>query len=537
MRVVVAWLVAAAAAGMAFSALAESDDALPTRVGRVANVQGMLRHSPEGAEWSAIGLNYPVAQRDSLWTGREARAEVDYGGGQFRLAGETNVRIARLDERQLALFVAAGDVIVRVRDLQPDDAVRIETAATQIALDRPGLYRIDVGANPPRTTLVVREGEANVATANGVERVLPGQAADFAGTRRVTVDIRAVAGLDGFDTWSAARDRVYESPRANAYVSREMVGEYDLDRYGQWRTYPDYGAVWFPTVDPEWAPYRFGHWTWLPGYGYAWVDNAAWGYAPFHYGRWAFISGRWGWCPGEFVARPVWAPALVAWYGGGGLFATANGVPVFGWVPLGWGEPFVPWWRCGGGCYARYNRPYAVNVVGPGEPTRHANLSAPGGITEVPASTVTTGRPVASNRVTVASNRPIAPSLTTTPPAVKPAPLPADVVRAGNGPAAPAHAARAMPSASLATPRMSATVPPAPRAPVVPVPPQRGGAAPLPMPAVPQPSVRPVPVPPLAPAPAPIHVPQPEMPLPRMPAPPVPGVSPAPPAAVVPMPR
>jgi hypothetical protein len=525
---------------MASAVFAQIDDALPTRVGRVANVQGMLRHSPEGAGWSAIGLNYPVAQGDSLWAERHARAEVDYGGGQFRLGGDTNVHVSRLDEQQLALFVAGGDLIVRVRYLRPEDSVRVDTASTQIALDRPELYRIDVAADPPRTTLIVREGDAAVATADGEESVLPGQIANVSGTQDVTADIREGGGLDGFDTWSAERDRVYESPRANAYVSREMVGEYDLHGYGQWQAYPEYGAVWFPTVDPEWAPYRFGHWTWLPGYGYAWVDSAPWGYAPFHYGRWAYIGGRWGWCPGDFVARPVWAPALVAWYGGGDLFATANGVPVFGWVPLGWGEPFVPWWHCSGRCYARYNRPYAVNVAErPGRrPPRYANGSVPGGITAVPAPTLTTGRPVAINRVSVSFNRPIAPVLTTTPPAIKPAPDRPESARVGNGVPVPAAAyARALPSASLDTPRMSTTVSSAPRSPVVTVPPLRRGSASLPMPAAPQPSVRPVPVPPLAPAPAPIRVPQPAMPLPRMPAPPVPGTSPAPPAAVVPLPH
>jgi hypothetical protein len=40
------------------------------------------------------------------------------------------------------------------------------------------------------------------------------------------------------------------------------------------------------------------------------------------------------------VARPVYAPALVAWLGGVRISA---GVGV-GWVALGWGEPLVPWW-------------------------------------------------------------------------------------------------------------------------------------------------------------------------------------------------
>jgi hypothetical protein len=388
------WLVALVACASALVALpATADDDLPGRVGRVANLQGTLQHAPDenAGDWATIGLNYPIAQGDNLFVERDGLAEIDYGGGQFRLAGETNLHVARLDDRQLALFVAAGRVIVRVRVLDTDDSVRIDTPATQVALMRPGLYRIDVASGSPLTSVVVREGEAQVTTPAGVEIVMPGQAASLTGVENEAPVIRAGGGIDGFDTWSAARDRVYEAPRQNDYVSRQMIGQADLDAYGAWQSFPDYGAVWFPTVEPEWAPYRFGYWTWLSGWGYTWVDQAPWGYAPFHYGRWAYIAGRWGWCPGTFVARPLWAPALVAWYGGGtGL--RGHG-PVYGWVPLGWREPFVPWWnRCTDRCYARYNRPYAgqhrrasrraadalCELARPGRPYRSARCHADG---------------------------------------------------------------------------------------------------------------------------------------------------------------
>lgn len=70
------------------------------------------------------------------------------------------------------------------------------------------------------------------------------------------------------------------------------------------------------------------------------MDDAPWGWAPYHYGRWVFVNGFWGWAPGPIVARPVYAPALVACLGGVRISA---GVGV-GWVALGWGEPVVPWW-------------------------------------------------------------------------------------------------------------------------------------------------------------------------------------------------
>ncbi len=216
--------------------------------------------------------------------------------------------------------------------------------------------------------------------------------------------MRSAGGVDGFEAWSANRDRYYERSRSGGYVSRQMVGAADLDEYGVWQTYPDYGAVWFPTaVAADWAPYRDGYWTTVGGWGATWVDAAPWGYAPFHYGRWAWIGGRWGWCPGSFVARPVWAPALVAWHGGPGWAVSASlGAPVYGWVPLGWREPYLPPWRgCSTRCWTQYNQPYAVDVRERPHrpPASYVNMAVPGAITAVSGATLTGARPVAANRV------------------------------------------------------------------------------------------------------------------------------------------
>src|SRR6185369_45271 len=66
---------------------------------------------------------------------------------------------------------------------------------------------------------------------------------------------------------------------------------------------------------------------------------------PSHYGRWVNTGGYWGWAPGPIVATPVYAPALVAFFGGPNFGVSIGiGAPAVGWVALGWGEPVVPWW-------------------------------------------------------------------------------------------------------------------------------------------------------------------------------------------------
>lgn len=415
------------------------DDVAP-RAGRVASFAGDLYLAPpdRAEEWAAIGLNYPVASGDNVWSAAEGRAEVDYGGGQFRLGGDTNLHVSRLDDRQIALFVAQGHVVVRVRVLDPGETARIDTPNAQIDLLRPGLYRIDVSPEPRQTWLMVREGEANVALPSGLQQVLPGQTASIAGLDSAVAEVRNGVMIDGLDSWSADRDRVYERGRqTTAYVSRQMVGYADLDTNGRWENTPEYGAVWYPTaVAADWAPYRYGRWVWVATYGWTWVDDAAWGYAPFHYGRWAYVGNRWGWCPGAYVARPVWAPALVGWYGGNGwAFSASYGAPVFGWVPLGWRDPYVPGWgRCGARCYERYNRPYAVNVAErPNRPpTHYANSAIPGAVTAVPGAAFREARPVQANRVPVTPTALAAAPVLGAAPPVKPL-LVDRIVRPGGG--------------------------------------------------------------------------------------------------------
>jgi len=423
-----------------FAVVARAQDDLPGRVGRIADFAGQLYQSPEdrATEWVPIGLNYPVTSGDNLWVSGDGRAEVDYGGGQFRLAGDTNLHVSRLDDNQLALFVAQGRVVLRLRVLDPGESARVDAPNTQIQLTRPGLYRIDVTPDRQSTLVTVREGEAQVAFPTGLQQALPGQTVSVSGPDASVVEVRNGVGQDGFDTWSASRDRHYERNRAQAYVSRQMVGYADLDEYGVWQTTPDYGPVWYPTaVADDWAPYRFGYWTTVGGWGYTWVDYAPWGYAPFHYGRWAFVAGRWGWCPGAYVPRPVWAPAMVGWIGGPGWGISADlGSPVYGWVPLGWAEPYHPWWgRCSYNCWAQYNRPYAVSVAArpSAPPLRYRNIGIPGAVTAVNGATLAGRVSVANNLVRVPPQQVSTAPVLASAPAVRAGSLHVPMVRAGTG--------------------------------------------------------------------------------------------------------
>jgi hypothetical protein len=256
---------------------------------------------------------------------------------------ETSVTFLDLDDRTTQIKLSQGSIIVRVRHLDDEDQFEIDTPNLAFQIQRTGEYRIDVSADGNETDATVWHGRAEATGGGASYLVVAGQRASFTGTDQLDHEIAQIPGQDDFDNFSSQRDEHEDRAESSNYISPEVTGASDLDEYGHWRYVADYGPVWTPAaVAPGWAPYRFGHWVWVAPWGWTWVEDEPWGFAPFHYGRWAFVESSWCWVPGPVVVRPVYAPALVAFVGGG--FGVGVGVGV-AWFPLAPREVFVPWYR------------------------------------------------------------------------------------------------------------------------------------------------------------------------------------------------
>ena len=231
---------------------------------------------------------------------------------------------------QFALFVAQGRVIVRVRVLEPGEIARIDTPNTQIALTRPGLYRdrrVARIAQHTHARRARRRGERARRTTACSRCCRARRRRSTAPTRRYA-DVRNGIGIDGFDTWSAEpRPPLSSEPHARRTCRRRWSAPPISTQYGTWADVPGVRRRLVSHRRSRRIGRRIATATGLDvgGWGPTWVDYAPWGYAPFHYGRWAYIGGRWGWCPGSYVARPLWAPALVGWDGGSGWRLSVDG--------------------------------------------------------------------------------------------------------------------------------------------------------------------------------------------------------------------
>jgi hypothetical protein len=386
-----------------------------SRVARLSDFSGAVSFAPAGSDdWAGATLNRPLTTGDRLWSDQGSRTELHVGSTALRLGQNTGATLVDLDDRNTQVKLTQGALSVRVRALPPDQTIEIDTPNLAFTPQAPGEYRLDVAPDGSSTTVTVWHGQG---TAYGDDRSTPlgaGQQVRFAGTDLSEVGGMDNPGRDGFDRWAESRDAREDASVSARYVGREMTGYEALDDYGTWREEDGYGAVWVPRAVPVgWAPYRTGHWAWVAPWGWTWFDDEPWGFAPFHYGRWAYVGTTWCWVPGPVVPRPVYAPALVGFVGGGGGGGVSWGInisigsPGVAWFPLAPGEAYRPVYAASPTYVTNINRTVVNNItvnktiinnnvtnITNVNRITYVNARNPAALTAVPAKTFVSGQAV-----------------------------------------------------------------------------------------------------------------------------------------------
>ena len=409
------WLVVlCSTAALLVSAGALADP--PSRVARLTQIEGAISFSPAGEEdWAVADANRPVTTGDRVWSDANSHVELQIGDASTRLGANTALTVLNLDDRIGQFQLAQGSLNVRVRQISGDQFYEVDTPTLAFSIRRAGDYRVDVDQDGNTTIVQVRAGSGEVWGEGTAYTVDAGQQYTFIGDGIRDVRYAAIPPADAFDQWCFDRNRREDTATSARYVSPQMVGYSDLDEYGTWRNVESYGTVWVPTrVQADWVPYHYGRWAWVEPWGWTWVDDQPWGFAPFHYGRWAYLSSRWCWVPGPVVARPVYAPALVAFVGGGGFSIAVGGGPVTGvaWFPLGYGEVYRPAYGVSRTYFTNINvtntvinTTYVTNVYNsPNTEIKYRYREVPTAVTAVPVNAFASGERVDRHAVRVQSD-------------------------------------------------------------------------------------------------------------------------------------
>lgn len=395
----------------------------PSRVARLSYIQGNVSMEPSGAtDWAPAVVNRPFTTDDYLYTDQGARAELHLDVAAMRMGPQTSFGFLNLNDQTVQIKLTEGEMCFRLHNFGGNQVFEVDTPNAAVTLLNDGMYRVNVDPSGNTSSVVVRQGQAQVTGGGQAFTLSQGNSVNLSGTDQLAYNVEVAPAADEFDNWCNQRAGHETGLQAARYVPPTVIGYEDLDDNGGWQQAPEYGPVWYPrTVSAGWAPYHDGHWAWVEPWGWTWVDSQPWGFAPFHYGRWAYISNRWGWCPGPIntgyrgpAVRPYYAPALVAFFGGahwGVSIGVGGGGPSVGWVPLGYGEVFTPPYRVSQNYFRNvnvsnttinksvnitnvYNTTYVnktVNVTN----VSYTNMRAPNAVMAMPQSAFATGRPVA----------------------------------------------------------------------------------------------------------------------------------------------
>lgn len=407
----VAWDLTLLTAVMLCAALgnARAQDDPPGRAAQLSYAEGAVALQPAGVQdWTAATLNRPLTTGDRLWSDQHSRAELDLGTAAVRLGSNTAFGFLNLDDHSVQMQLSTGTIVVALRDLQGGESYEVDTPNVALALQQPGVYRIEVNDQGTATAAAVSCGAAQAIGAGGQTISIGAQqVAIFKGVETLAWQSNTLGAPDEFDAWSAQRERERADSASRGNVANDVPGTQDLDDYGYWQQAPEYGYVWVPTaVAVGWAPYRYGHWLWVTPWGWTWVDDARWGYAPFHYGRWAVWNHGWVWVPAPRRAGPagrsVYAPALVAWVGG----ASAS----VGWFPLGPREVYVPGYPASQNYVRNVNITNTTRVTNTDITNVQYNLSSQhymndtaAAVTSVPRTAFTSGQRIGGHFIPLSS--------------------------------------------------------------------------------------------------------------------------------------
>ena len=401
-------LLALLASALVFATSAQADP--PGRIGRIALLSGTVDlYNPNTGEAFSAPLNQPLTSGDILTTDANSRSEIQIGSITVRLDAGSRLAFDRIDDEQVHLFLDSGQAIAKLSSSDAVNDFSLETRSGRFNARNTGIYRFDVDTGSSSGTAYY--GALHFEASDRAVDIAAGQRAQFWQDGQASGQTRyrlLTAFSDDFTRWSAARDQRPVSTAYSRYVSPEMTGAEDLDAYGNWSETSEYGAVWYPrNIAADWAPYRSGHWAWVEPWGWTWIGNEPWGFAPFHYGRWVQHHGRWAWVPGTRIARPVYAPAMVAWIGTPGisLSLSIGRAPAVGWFPLAPHEVFVPAYRSSANHVRGINRPHVPHIANVSnivnnpqaviQHTRYTHRDMPHAMTVVPTDVLTHRRPVA----------------------------------------------------------------------------------------------------------------------------------------------
>ena len=281
---------------------------------------------------------FPEVKNDQVLETAEGRAEVLLTPGVFlRLAENTSFKMLSNKLSDTALEMQSGSAMIEVDELMKDNAITIRYKDATIALDKPGLYRVDSDTSRLR----VYDGEASVTHGIKTVQVHKGKQADL--NEALLTSMFDTKDTDAFYRWVSRRSEYIAAANvSSAHAAGQGGLTAGVPCTGQASTTADPNASFATTgtgsayCNPYGDPYGYGS-----GYGYGSLSYYGYGYSPYgmwawnpYYGMFTYLPGMgYGYSPfGWTIYSPMTVGGLYVpgAYGRAGAYRGVGATPLVG---------------------------------------------------------------------------------------------------------------------------------------------------------------------------------------------------------------
>src|SRR5215469_490473 len=163
----------------------------------------------DSGDWSAAALNQPLMTGDKVSTGDNARTEVQVDfANTLRVGPNSKANIANLTKKNIQIQLSQG---LANYTFSKDSEAEPEIDTPNVSVHpshHDGVFRIEIQPDGD-TIVIVRQGEAQIATPQGSTEVHAGEMATVRGdTDNAQYKISQAPDRDAWDQWNSDRDHM-----------------------------------------------------------------------------------------------------------------------------------------------------------------------------------------------------------------------------------------------------------------------------------------------------------------------------------------
>jgi hypothetical protein len=222
---------------------------ISAKAGGINAVTGQAAMHPKGeSDWQQLMITDDLEAGDRVRTAHDGRVEILLNPGSYlRLGGDSEVELSNNSLANLEVRLLRGTAIVEATGVEETQMmINISTPHAKLAIDRQGLYRLNVVPNDA-TEVIVRKGRVILGESH--TKVKGGMKVTFSATAvsvaKLTDEEKKLEKEVAIERWS--KDRAETLAKANRRINDRMLNSAFSARNSDFFLFNSFGrsGLWF----------------------------------------------------------------------------------------------------------------------------------------------------------------------------------------------------------------------------------------------------------------------------------------------------